>query len=117
MKNKTLMKYTLPRELLFLLGIREDEITDYRLGYIYFIRNNRKFMVLLDSNYYSKDSKSEDYMTLDLYDTSYPRSLSWGLLLFHIKKITCDEDFGKFRKMLELELYEPKIIDCDDERK
>lgn len=112
MKNKILMKYTLPRELLLLLGIKESEITDYTMGYISFIRNNRKFMVVLGSDYCSEDKDNEGYITLKLYDTSYIRTFSWGLELFFIKRITCDDDFEKFRKMLEIELHEPIVIDC-----
>lgn len=113
MKNEILMSYTLSKELLLLLGVEKSEITEYRFGLIFFERNDRKLLIKIDSSYY--DSKRADCIDLTMYDTSINRAIGYGLQLFHIKNITCDKDFKKFKKMLDVELYEPIEIDCKEE--
>ena len=111
-KNKTLLKYTLPNKLLDLLDVKLEEITDYKLRFIYFTRGNRKLMIKIDSNYYSNEDT--DTISLSLYDTSYGMRMEYGLEIFTVVNITCDSDFEKFRKMLALELYQPIKINCNE---
>jgi hypothetical protein len=107
MKNKLLFDYTISDKFLALLGIKREDVYDFNSNRIYFLRDNKKLLVYIDSNYYTEE-KEGDAIHLKLIDPDISFILSYGLELFQIRNIKDESDFIKFREMMELYLR-PKI--------
>lgn len=113
MKNEILLNLTIKDSFLDLIGIKKNEIFEYRPNLFYFERSRGKFLIKISTSNY--DSKRDDCIDLSFYRTDVDHGyISYGLNLFNVRDIKTEKDFEKFRIMMDLEFHVPKEISCNE---